>query len=334
MPSAQRLGALAVEQERLAGERRRALDLGACGNCRSRGNFAGVGHCGLWLRPRRAQSRARREQLWKRGCRELDLLPRRSQRPASPGGPNVLRIVIIEWRRWDEKRRIGAAALLALALLAAGCGSGAAAATTAASTPTTRRRWPGRRRRWPPCTARGTSCSPAAQDAYEKRIAALRGYPVVVNVWASWCGPCRFEFPTLQKLSAKYGKRVAFLGVNSEDSDDAAKTFLAEAPGPLPQLHRPGQGHQRQRRRQLRLPRHRLLRPRAASSSSSNRASTPTKANSQADIERCALARRMRKRIIGVMDAFVVIALIAVALLLAELLLPTGGVLAVLGASA
>jgi cytochrome c biogenesis protein CcmG, thiol:disulfide interchange protein DsbE len=71
-------------------------------------------------------------------------------------------------------------------------------------------------------------------DAYVKRIAALRGYPVVVNVWASWCGPCRFEFPVLQKLSAQYGKKVAFLGVNAEDSNDAAATFLREEPVPYP----------------------------------------------------------------------------------------------------
>lgn len=75
---------------------------------------------------------------------------------------------------------------------------------------------------------------PGGADAYEKRIAELRGYPIVVNVWASWCGPCRFEFPVLQKLSAKYGKRVAFLGVNSEDSNDAAATFLREEPVPYP----------------------------------------------------------------------------------------------------
>jgi len=67
-------------------------------------------------------------------------------------------------------------------------------------------------------------------DAYEKRIAALRGYPVVANFWASWCGPCREEFPTLQKLSARYGKRVAFVGVNSKDGNDTASTFLEEAP--------------------------------------------------------------------------------------------------------
>jgi cytochrome c biogenesis protein CcmG/thiol:disulfide interchange protein DsbE len=71
---------------------------------------------------------------------------------------------------------------------------------------------------------------PGGKDAFEKRIAALKGYPVVANLWASWCGPCRQEFPVLQKLSAGYGKRVAFLGVNSQDSDDAAATFLEEAP--------------------------------------------------------------------------------------------------------
>jgi cytochrome c biogenesis protein CcmG/thiol:disulfide interchange protein DsbE len=71
---------------------------------------------------------------------------------------------------------------------------------------------------------------PGGSEAYDKRIATLKGYPIVANVWASWCGPCRFEFPVLQKLSARYGKQVAFIGVNSQDSDDAAKTFLAEAP--------------------------------------------------------------------------------------------------------
>jgi len=71
-------------------------------------------------------------------------------------------------------------------------------------------------------------------DAYEKRLASLRGYPIVANIWASWCVPCRQEFPVLQKLSARYGKKVAFLGVNSEDSNDAAATFLREVPVPYP----------------------------------------------------------------------------------------------------
>lgn len=75
---------------------------------------------------------------------------------------------------------------------------------------------------------------PGGTAAYEKRIAALHGYPVVVNVWASWCGPCREEFPALQKLSTRYGKKVAFLGVNYQDSNDAAETFLGEDPVPYP----------------------------------------------------------------------------------------------------
>lgn len=78
------------------------------------------------------------------------------------------------------------------------------------------------------------------QEAFEARLAGLRGYPVVVNVWASWCGPCRFEFPTLQKLATRYGKKVAFLGIDSEDSEDAAETFLGEDPVPYPSYTDPG----------------------------------------------------------------------------------------------
>ena len=99
----------------------------------------------------------------------------------------------------------------------------------------------------PPLAAlyrQGDRLLPGGRDAYEKRIGALSGHPVVVNVWASWCCPCREEFPTLQQLSAKFGKRVAFLGVNSEDAEDAAKTFLEEAPVPYPELQRPRQRDQ------------------------------------------------------------------------------------------
>jgi cytochrome c biogenesis protein CcmG/thiol:disulfide interchange protein DsbE len=80
----------------------------------------------------------------------------------------------------------------------------------------------------------GNELLPGGTEAFEGRIGQLRGYPVVANVWASWCGPCQFEFPVLQKLSARYGKQVAFVGVNSEDSEAAAKTFLREEPVPYP----------------------------------------------------------------------------------------------------
>jgi len=80
---------------------------------------------------------------------------------------------------------------------------------------------------------------PDGVDAYEQRIAGLQGYPVVVNVWASWCGPCRYEFPVLQELSARYGKRVAFIGIDAEDDADAARTFLDEEPVPYPSYSDP-----------------------------------------------------------------------------------------------
>jgi cytochrome c biogenesis protein CcmG, thiol:disulfide interchange protein DsbE len=86
----------------------------------------------------------------------------------------------------------------------------------------------------------GDELLPGGRGAFEARLRGLRGYPAVVNVWASWCGPCRFEFPRFQEAAARYGRRVAFLGVNSEDSNDAAGTFLEEAPVPYPSYTDPG----------------------------------------------------------------------------------------------
>jgi cytochrome c biogenesis protein CcmG, thiol:disulfide interchange protein DsbE len=71
-------------------------------------------------------------------------------------------------------------------------------------------------------------------EGYEAQLAELEGYPVVVNKWASWCGPCREEFPYLQAQAAERADEVAFLGINSEDSEDAALTFLRNHPLPYP----------------------------------------------------------------------------------------------------
>jgi len=70
--------------------------------------------------------------------------------------------------------------------------------------------------------------------AFEARLDDLRGHPVVVNKWASWCGPCRAEFPWFQSLSAEHGDEVAFVGVNSNDGSDTAADFLADFPLPYP----------------------------------------------------------------------------------------------------
>lgn len=75
--------------------------------------------------------------------------------------------------------------------------------------------------------------------AYEDRLAELEGYPVVANKWASWCGPCRAEFPHLQEQAAKRADEVAFIGINSNDSTAAAETFLRDHPIPYPSVSDP-----------------------------------------------------------------------------------------------
>jgi cytochrome c biogenesis protein CcmG, thiol:disulfide interchange protein DsbE len=81
---------------------------------------------------------------------------------------------------------------------------------------------------------------PGGKDALEKRLGEL-GYPAVVNVWASWCGPCRAEFPHFQQAAAKLGKQVAFIGMDAEDSESAAEEWLAEQPVPYPTYFETGE---------------------------------------------------------------------------------------------
>jgi thiol-disulfide isomerase/thioredoxin len=74
-------------------------------------------------------------------------------------------------------------------------------------------------------------------DAFRARLAELRGHPVVVNQWAAWCGPCRFEFPFFRNQAEKLKERVAFVGVNSQDSRSDAAAFLKELPVPFPHFY-------------------------------------------------------------------------------------------------
>jgi thiol-disulfide isomerase/thioredoxin len=59
-------------------------------------------------------------------------------------------------------------------------------------------------------------------------LAAFRGAPLVVNVWASWCGPCRAEQRGLERASRELAGRVGFVGVNVRDDRAAATAYLDE----------------------------------------------------------------------------------------------------------
>ena len=77
------------------------------------------------------------------------------------------------------------------------------------------------------------------KEAFQRRLAALAGIPVVVNKWASWCRPCRAEFPYFQRLATDHGKEIAFVGLHSGDARPAGERFLEKFPLPYPSYEDP-----------------------------------------------------------------------------------------------
>lgn len=76
-------------------------------------------------------------------------------------------------------------------------------------------------------------------DTAAQRLRSLRGKPVLVNVWASWCAPCRDEAPTLASAARAYDDRVHFVGVNYQDAPDRAREFMRAFSLPFPSLADP-----------------------------------------------------------------------------------------------
>lgn len=93
-------------------------------------------------------------------------------------------------------------AFVALALVAGACSSGAAAPVSVEPLPA------------------------ITPDAFMAELRAS-DRPVVVNIWASWCGPCRSEAPLLADASRAYGDQIEFIGVDTRDTQEAAQQFIA-----------------------------------------------------------------------------------------------------------
>jgi cytochrome c biogenesis protein CcmG/thiol:disulfide interchange protein DsbE len=70
------------------------------------------------------------------------------------------------------------------------------------------------------------------------RLTGLRG-PAVINLWGSWCGPCREELPVMQELADATAGRLRVVGVDTMDSRDAGASFAADKGISFPTLFDP-----------------------------------------------------------------------------------------------
>ncbi len=67
----------------------------------------------------------------------------------------------------------------------------------------------------------------AGLNGPQRSLASYRGRPLIINVWASWCGPCRAEAASLERLAAsQVGRRYVVIGISTDDYRDAALKWL------------------------------------------------------------------------------------------------------------
>jgi cytochrome c biogenesis protein CcmG/thiol:disulfide interchange protein DsbE len=79
----------------------------------------------------------------------------------------------------------------------------------------------------------------AVLSGHRVDLASLRGKPVLVNFWASWCGPCKQEAPELRRFDATIGHRASLVGVDWNDRPDNARAFISQSHWRYPVLRDP-----------------------------------------------------------------------------------------------
>lgn len=63
-----------------------------------------------------------------------------------------------------------------------------------------------------------------------RKLSDFRGKPLLINVWASWCGPCRDEMGSLERLARRFGgQQFNVIGISTDDDRNAATAFLRYA---------------------------------------------------------------------------------------------------------
>jgi thiol-disulfide isomerase/thioredoxin len=78
-------------------------------------------------------------------------------------------------------------------------------------------------------------------DGPEVSLASFRGRPVLLNFWATWCGPCQMEMPMLQEIYQKWaGKGLVLLAVNLQEDPASVREFVEDAGYTFPVLLAPG----------------------------------------------------------------------------------------------
>jgi thiol-disulfide isomerase/thioredoxin len=70
----------------------------------------------------------------------------------------------------------------------------------------------------------------AGLNGPQRRLSSYRGRRLIINVWASWCGPCRAEAASLERLAwGEAGSRFVVIGISTDDDRDAALTWLRQS---------------------------------------------------------------------------------------------------------